>query len=451
MVNCVFYSIIRFMLTTIYSRLFFSAVFVLTSLSAQVVAQPQLTLEEAVSIARNNDLWLDRSHLQEQAVVAQSVIAGTLPDPVVSFGFVNLPTDSFDFGQEPMTQFKVGVSQMFPSGKTRQLKRRQLREQGDQHQMRKDRLAKVTVIVSHLWLESYRNREAIRLIKKDRTLFERLVDVAELSYTNATGKTQQQDLVRAQLELTRLDDRLTMLQQQQEISLAKLSEWLPSIEPANITLADTLPKLSLNNSFPFSAIANKSEQLAQVLFAHPKIKSLDQKIVTTGTGVELAKQKYKLQWKINASYGYRNDDPLGNERSDFFSLGVSFNVPLFTSSRQDREVQAAQATESAVKTEKALALRSMRSSFKAAQSRLESLNQRKTLYEKRLLKEVNHQAEASLTAYTNNTEDFAEMVRARIAELNANIDFLDINIDRLKTIVELNYFLAPVQEDSIEG
>jgi hypothetical protein len=54
---------------------------------------------------------------------------------------------------------------------------------------------------------------------------------------------------------------------------------------------------------------------------------------------------------------------------------------------------------------------------------------------------VHDQAQASLTAYTNDAGDFAEVVRARIAELNANIDFLNISVDRLFAIAELNYFL----------
>ena len=37
--------------------------------------------------------------------------------------------------------------------------------------------------------------------------------------------------------------------------------------------------------------------------------------------------------------------------------------------------------------------------------------------------------------------ELAEVVRARIAELNARIDALHISIDRLKTIAQLNYFL----------
>jgi len=431
-----------------------NAVFVvgLMEISALAVAQTQLTLQRAVSLAQTNDPWLEGSHYREQAVVAQSVVAGTLPAPKVSLGFANLPTDSFDFGQEPMTQFKVGVSQVFPRGETRELKRRQLREKGEQQpQMRRDRLAKVAVAVSQFWLEAYRNKHAIRLIEKDRELFEHLIDVAESSYTSMVAKTQQQDLVGAQLELTRLEDRLAVLQQQREMSLAKLREWLPAIGPENIALSNTLPALALNSSGAFAATADNPERLSQALLVHPHIKTLDQKIAASDTGVELAKQNYRPQWGVNASYGYRDEDQFANQRSNFFSLAVNFDVPLFTANRQDREVQAAQATAAAIRTERALALRSMRASFEAAQSRLKRLNQRKILYEERLLREIHDQAEASLTAYNNNVGDFAEVVRARIAELNANIDFLNINIDRLLTIAELNYFLAPVEEDSTGG
>lgn len=424
----------------------------LMGMSALAVGQARLTLEQAVFLARTNDPWLEGSRYREQAVVEQSVAAGALPEPVVSLEIANLPTDSFDFGQEPMSQFTVGFSQTFPRGETRELKRRQLLEQGGQQpQMRSDRLAKVTVTVSQLWLETYRNQQAIRLIEKDRELFEHLVDVAESSYTSVVGKTQQQDLVRAQLELTRLEDRLTVLQQNQEMNLAKLSEWLPGPGPAAITQSNTLPALALDRSRALLTTADNPEQITQVLLAHPRIKTLDRKISATATGIELAMQKYKPQWEVNASYGYRDDDPLGNERSDFFSLGVSFDVPLFAANRQDREVLAAQAKESAMKTEKTLLLRTMRASFEAAQSRLERLTQRKALYEERLLEEIHDQAEASLTAYTNDAGDFAEVVRARIAELNANIDFLNINIDRLLTIAELNYFLAPVEVSSAGG
>ena len=404
--------------------------------SAFSQAQPPLTLERTVSLAQSVDPWLDRSRHRQKAAVAQSIAAGSLPDPIVSVNVANLPLDSFEFGQEPMTQLQIQASQTFPRGETRKLKRRQLQQQGEQQPfMREERLANVNIAVSELWLEAYRHREVIRLIEKDRVLFEHLVDIAESNYTSGVVRTRQHDLVRAQLELTRLEDRLVLAQQQQDAALAKLGEWLPSIAPQAVSLSETLPSLK------HEQLKDTERSFSQALLLHPKIKTIDQQLAMTGTNIDLAKQKHKPQWTWNTGYGYRNDDPSGNARSDFFSLGVTFDAPLFPANRQDQEVKSAQALKAALKTEKALALRSMRAGYESARSHLQYLNQRKTLYEKRLLKEVHDQAQASLTAYTTDAGDFAEVVRARIAELNANIDFLNISIDRLLAITQLNYFL----------
>ena len=43
--------------------------------------------------------------------------------------------------------------------------------------------------------------------------------------------------------------------------------------------------------------------------------------------------------------------------------------------------------------------------------------------------------------------DFAEAVRARIAELNAKVDALAIAVDRQKTIAQINYLLAEASFD----
>lgn len=416
------------------------------ALSLPVAAEP-LTLEQAVALARSQDPWLRGSHYREQAMQEESVAAGALPDPALSLGLANLPTDRLSFGREPMTQFKVGVSQMFPRGDTRALRRRQLRERGaEQPLLRRDRLARVAALVSKLWLEAYRNRETIRLIENDRALFEQLVDLVESSYASAGGNTRQQDLLRAQLELTRLADRLTVLQQRRETALARLSEWLPGMAPQDIRLADKLPVP--DSARAFLPAADQSTRLAAALATHPRIAALDRKIAAATTGVELAKQDYRPQWGVQAAYAYRGADPAGNERADFFSLGLSFDMPLFTANRQDRQVQAARARQAAVNSERTLALRAMRASTLALTVRLERLNQRKALYAGRLLQEIRDQAEAALTAYTHDAGDFAEAVRARIAALNANIDFLHIDIDRRLAMTELNYFLRPPGEGS---
>jgi outer membrane protein TolC len=133
---------------------------------------------------------------------------------------------------------------------------------------------------------------------------------------------------------------------------------------------------------------------------------------------------------------------MGQERPDFFSVGLAVDLPLFTSRRQDRQLQSAIADTEAMRTEKMLALRKMVANFESLYARLQRIEQRRQLYRERLLPEMHEQAEASLSAYTRDDGDFAEVVRARIAELNARIEALDIDIARLQTITQLNYFFV---------
>ena len=105
-------------------------------------------------------------------------------------------------------------------------------------------------------------------------------------------------------------------------------------------------------------------------------------------------------------------------------------------------MQSAIAGTEVLRTEKQLALRSMLANFETQRARLWRIEQRRQLYHSRLLREMQEQAEASLTAYTHDDGDFSEVVRARIAELNARIDALDIEVERLKIISQLNYFFA---------
>ncbi|MEE4146620.1 MAG: TolC family protein [Halieaceae bacterium] len=423
-----------------------------------------ISLDEAIALAQRNDPWMLGSEYRQQSIEARAVAAGTLPDPMLDLGFANLPTDTFDFDQEAMTQFKVGVVQTFPRGDSRALDEQRLNLLGEQFPFqREDRRARLGVEVASVWLDAWRARESIRLIEGDRELFEQLVDVAESSYASAVGRTRQQDLVRAQLELTRLEDRLAVLHEQLETSRAKLGQWLrPGPDGASggadewlpgaygaPTLAEELPDIPLRRAQQLQAgAAGEPAGIASLISGHPALRSLERRIDASRVDIELARQKYWPEWKVAASYGYREDGPMGQDRPDFFSVGLALDLPFFTARRQDRQLQSAIADSEAMRTEKMLALRKMVAGFETLYARLQRLEQRRQLYRERLLPEMHEQAEASLSAYTRDDGDFAEVVRARIAELNARIEALDIDIARLQTITQLNYFFVTSADEA---
>ncbi|MBU1555817.1 MAG: TolC family protein, partial [Gammaproteobacteria bacterium] len=399
---------------------------------AQTFPEP-LKLEQAVALAVDADPWLTGSQFTQEALNDEAIAAATLPDPRVSLMAGNFPVDTFDLNQEAMTQLSVGVSQMFPRGDSLALAQHQKQQLAEQHPLlRLDRKAKVSAMVSQLWLEVFKAQESIRLIEQDRALFEQLVDAAKAGYSSALGRARQQDVIRAQLELIRLEDRLTMLRQQQQAAQKRLTEWIGA--PATVPLAPVLPTQSLSRPLSVPTIKQASEHTRyEWIRHHPALRALDQRIDATQTGVDLAKQKYKPEWGLTAQYGYRDSDPMGRDRADLFSVGVTFDLPLFTGNRQDKEVSAAVNRTEAIKTEKHLLGRRLMAELETASVQLARLDERQALYTDQLLPQMAEQAEASLSAYNNDDGDFAEAVRARIAELNAKIDALAIAVDRQKT------------------
>jgi|UniRef100_UPI004047D579 outer membrane protein TolC len=449
----------------IYKSLFLSSLIISSSFSLElddIVKKDvnELALQNVIKIAVLNDSWLKGNEYSQEAIEESSIAAGTYADPKVTIGAANIPTDTFDLNQEAMTQLKVGISQMFPRGDSLEIRQEQLKLQASQYPyQREDRKGKLTVQIAQLWLEAYKAQESIALIEKNRSLFEQLADIAESSYSSAFGKTRQQDIIRAQLELTKLEDRLTLLKQKKDTALLSLSEWLSDftedkinseniLESSNLLLPRSFPNIEMINPNYFN-LKEDSEKILTTFENHPSIKNIEQKIKATSKSIKLARENYKPQFSVNTSYAKREDDLMGRNRADLFSVGLTFDLPIFVKNKQDKELKVAMLKTRSVETEKILQYKKLFSLYETTKADLIRLKERQSLYLTKLLPQMNEQSEASLTAYTNDDGDFPEVVRSRISQLNAQIDILNINVDIQKNIVKYNYLFTDNAENIV--
>ena len=449
----------------IYKSLFLSSLIISSSFSLElddIVKKDvnELALQNVIKIAVLNDSWLKGNEYWQEAIEESSIAAGTYADPKVTIGAANIPTDTFDLNQEAMTQLKVGISQMFPRGDSLEIRQEQLKLQASQYPyQREDRKGKLTVQIAQLWLEAYKAQESIALIEKNRSLFEQLADIAESSYSSTFGKTRQQDIIRAQLELTKLEDRLTLLKQKKDTALLSLSEWLSDftedkinsgniLESSNLLLPRSFPNIEMINPNYFN-LKEDSEKILTIFENHPSIKNIEQKIKATSKSIKLARENYKPQFSVNTSYAKREDDLMGRNRADLFSVGLTFDLPIFVKNKQDKELKVAMLKTKSVETEKILQYKKLFSLYETTKADLIRLKERQSLYLTKLLPQMNEQSEASLTAYTNDDGDFPEVVRSRISQLNAQIDILNINVDIQKNIVKYNYLFTDNAENIV--
>lgn len=407
---------------------------ILTGMPA--MAEP-LSLDQAVDLAIQNDPWLVKSVQTQDALQAESIAEASLPDPRLKLGAANLPTDTFDTGQEGMTQTTIGVTQRFPRGNTLELASEKKRQLALVEKFRREnRRADVARTVTSLWLDIWSSQESIELIDSNRALFEQLVDVAEAGYASASMGARQQDVIRASLELTRLDDRLTALESILAASQEGLQEWLQTgngVKNVSSELPATL-------SQPMAG--GWSQTTTDAIRHHPQVRITEQLVETREIDLDLARQAYKPEWSISAQYGYREDAPNGQDRADLFSVAVGFDLPLFTGNRQDRRMNASTSRLEAAKSQRLLQIRALQAQARTALARIDRLDERINLYQQTLLPQMEEQASAALSAYNNDDGDFAEAVRARIAQLNAHVELIQMQAQRAKHLADFRYLTS---------
>ena len=293
-----------------------------------------LTIAEAGDLALAAEpgtaAFLDRANALEE----QAVAAGQLPDPVLRIGLANYPISGGGFTTEGMTQAQLGVRQAFPRART--LESDQFRSQARAMSLSADaRKRDVLLAARHAWLDTYYALQAESLLTEARPFFADLVTITRSLYS--VGSKSQHDVLRADLELSRLDDRLIETRRFRESSRALLSRWLG--QEAQRPLAMKLPDWEAPPA---------PEQLRERLAGHPALAAADADVGARQAAVRVAEERKKPGWALDVGYGYRDGYlPNGDPRSDFVSVAVTVDLPLFSGNRQDRRLAAALSQRSA--------------------------------------------------------------------------------------------------------
>ncbi|MGD8925460.1 MAG: TolC family protein [Thioalkalispiraceae bacterium] len=417
---------------TFYAR--FVWVVMLSALSAMpVYAQGSLLeLSTAEELALEHDAVLKMRNAVSKAYYERSVSAETLPDPKVSLGLVNYPTDTFARDQEPMTQTRIAIQQMFPRGDTLALKSQLILQSSEINRaaaLNQERMVRRQV--RSVFLELFYWQQAESVVLKNQELFRKLVKITESQY--ASGIQRQQDVIRAELELDMLDDRLDMVRTRQEQAKAKLVKLIGDAEN-NQLISTTLPELPDVNF-----MADPIQQVE----GHPRVKMEDGKVVRSQYGIKLAKQSYKPEWMFEVAYGMRDGaNPDGSQRPDFASVMVSFDIPLFTNHKQDRQVAASQQRYQAATDARKETIRQLLSEFQQERASWLRLKTRLQRYHAIIVPQSKQNARAALLAYQSRRGDFTTLMRARVTELETELKESRLQTDLLKAQARLLYLLG---------
>lgn len=398
-------------------------VWALASAASASQTAPVLRLEEAVSIAlRSHDPAAEQFEAKAKALENRAVAEAQLPDPTARVGLANFPVDTLAFDQEPMTQIQAGLRQEFPQGDTLELKGERRRAEAAGERARRVLTLRMIERETRLaWLDSYYWTEAQGYIRQSRTAVDELIN--SLSAAFASGLMTSQDVLRAELELALLDDKLAEFQRQEATARAELSRYVGGASdrpmPADLPHLPAPPSIGV---------------LEDELIDHPAAHIRDATILTQDIDVEIAEEAYKPAWALEGGYGLR-----GGGRADFASIGVSVSIPLFTGLRQDKVRSAEIKERGAAELARSAELLDLRRELGRAYADWTGLQARIDLYDRAVTVRAEETAEASITAYGGGNADFPEMIRSQLAELDAELARLKLRVDQAKAWAAIDY------------
>jgi len=392
-------------------------------------AEPLLTLQQAEALAIQQNPALAAVGKQAEAMAAIPSQVGSLPDPKVSFKAINLPIDSFSTTQENMTQMQLGFSQELPfPGKLG------LKSEAAEHmaaaalQNRQEfRLVLLRNTRIHWWNLAYLDK-ALEIIHHNQDLLRNLVKIAETKYK--TGKGLQQDVLLAQLELSKLLERELKLQAAREREAATLNALLGRSASTAITLpqqnAHDLEALTRKDNHNLEAMHEKTLALKQWAREHrPMLLAMDARVQAADSMVALAEKDYYPDFNIGAGYGFRQGiNPVNRQtRPDFASIMLTMSLPLYTGTKQDRAVDQRMAEKAQVQFTREDAINQVDADIDAAASDLHIARDQVVLFDKGILPQARQTTASMLAGYQVNKVDFLNLVRAQLSEFNMDIQY----------------------------
>lgn len=390
--------------------------------AALVQAQPAsdpvyrvLSMKDAVTMAMHNNPGLAAIQARYKAMSAIPSQRGALPDPVLGLAVLNLPTDTFSLDQENMTQIQVGLTQRLPFPGKLELREKtaDLEAEAAGQQVKEARL-RLRSNVKMVWWDIFYLQQAIDIVRSNQELLRSTVVSTRTRYE--VGKGLQQDVLLAQLELSKLVDREIALVNRLDKKKADLRALLglPSSSRFDLPRPATteLPVLSPERTLQARAIRFR-----------PVLQSLQKQWDAARERIKLADKDYYPDFTAGAAYGFRQDMPDGRRRSDFVSFKLSMNLPVWSNSKQDKAV--AQKTSEALSLSRKLRAMEDRVQAEVARelSEYDSARKQSRFYENSIIPQADQTAAAMLKGYQVNKVDFLNVVRAQLALYNYKITY----------------------------
>jgi outer membrane protein TolC len=396
-----------------------------------------LSLDQLIKMAIEENPQLQSFHSATLADSARIPQSGALPDPILSLNLLNLPTNSFSFDQEPMTGKQIALRQLFPFPGKLSLKEKISSENAaisiaNYHEY-KNQLIKE---LKQAYYDLFFIDKSIEITKKNRRLLEKYAKIAETKYS--VGKGIQQDVLKAQVEYSKMSDKLIQLEQKREVKQAQINTLINA--PVNSKLGKTVEP----EFFPVDENLDTLKIIASRY--RPLIKGWESMKKQSNLKVNLAKKAYWPDIGLFIAYTQRDELQNGNPGYDFLSGGISLNIPIYSGIKQSQKVEETQFTRIMIDERYTQVLNQVFYELENTRSNVNKNVRLVELFKTEIIPQASQSVESALVGYQTDKVDFLTLINNQITLFNYDIDYYRVLSDYNKDIASLE-FLTGVKFD----
>lgn len=384
------------------------------TLAAQTAAAQEaprgvpVTVEELVAEALRVHPEIQAASRMVDARRARIPQARALPDPEFSIGYMGDPAPFKVQRGDPSSYRQLGVMQEIPYPGKLALRGQIAAKDADAEQWsieaaRRRIAAEVRVAYFELWAV----RQGVGVTTRSKDLLEKLARITEERYK--VGQGLQQDVLRAQTEVSRVIQRLALLTQRERTLTAQLNSLLQRPHDTPVGPLADVRKAPLAYSL--------DELVARAADDSPDVRMTQERIEQNQLAMRLAQRDYYPDFRIGWDYQNRPGMP------EMYGLRFSVNIPIFYRSKQREAVNeaasslaGAQHQREAVRTVVSFQVKEQ---FLAARTSEELI----TLYSRGLLPQTALTLESSLAAYQTGAVDFLTVLSSFLANLDYETEY----------------------------
>lgn len=373
-----------------------------------VAAEPPVTQSSLVAEALEKSHAVQAARSRYEALRHVAPQARSLPDPQVSVGWMGNATPFSVMGDDPSSYRGIQAMQAIPFpgklGLRGQIADKDAQAaEWDYEAVRRN----VTAEVKTAYFDYLFYTKAIEITEKNRDLLTKLSQIAEARYR--VGKGIQQDVLRAQTELSLILERLTELDEECATAKVRLNTLLsrppetPLGQPAEVQPAP-LP-YSLTDLY---VLAQNNDPILQ----------REQKLIDRNQDAEkLARKQYNPDFGIGYMYQERP------EKGSMYGMTFSLNIPVFYRSKQRQAVkQAAQQVTGSLKAEESRA-DDVNFELKRQYLKAETSKKLYELYGKGVVPQASLALESSMSSYEVGNADFLTVLANFTSVLQYQVEY----------------------------